>query len=795
MRRIPLARAVLALLALAACDRAGNPVQPSPERPPAPLASLSCRAEVRAGTLRCGPADGLAPGARGLVVGGQGRYVQLDGTSAAYDAGTGIYTVDVTVGNLIPQALGTLDGTAGDGKGVYVFFHAGPDATSGGTVSVVADTVGTSTATGQPYYRYAAELGGDGMLSQNETSAARTWTFQVPASVPSFTFQVFVAANVAFPSGYVDVTPPSDTMAAGGSQALAATVRTAVGDGVAGASVTWTTSDSAVAVVSDSGVVSGVGPGTATITATSGARTGAATVSVCPSLAVGASFVADSGSFCLAGGASGAEYTVVPVATGTSDVAFSITGSGIVPVAGSPSPDVLPAMRGPASSRAPVADVARHVRRMERERRMLAGLAPRLVAPSAPRRAISPGVPSVGMLMSINVADGCSTPSIRTGRVTAVESHVVVIADTTNPSGGLTSADYGRIALLYDSLVHPAVTGAFGTPTDIDGNGRVVAFFTGAINDLTPPGATSVVGSAFRSRDLVSTSSCPTSNQGEVIYLLAADPSGVRGNVRTAAFVKERAERLLAHELQHLVNASRRLYAAGGPFPLEQTWLDEGLSGIAEELLFHQATGLAPGRDLDAADVLGADAQDEFLRHAHENLRRLREWLLRPDTTGPVRPSSSDAAAGAAWSFLRYAADRRGGSQPAFWAAFAASADTGTTNLRNRIGADPGPWVRDWAAGLYADDAGLASVASRHAHPSWDLRSVFGALDFGADAGCDCAYPLRVEPAANGVALPLTLAAGGGTAYVRVGVPVGAFAGISTTAPGGGLAVTVLRRR
>ena len=61
---------------------------------------------------------------------------------------------------------------------------------------------------------------------------------------------------------------------------LTATVTDANGETISGATVTWATSDAAVATVSSSGLVTSIADGTATITATSGSATGTAAVTV-----------------------------------------------------------------------------------------------------------------------------------------------------------------------------------------------------------------------------------------------------------------------------------------------------------------------------------------------------------------------------------------------------------------------------------------------------------------------------------------------------------------------------------
>jgi alpha-tubulin suppressor-like RCC1 family protein/uncharacterized protein YjdB len=77
----------------------------------------------------------------------------------------------------------------------------------------------------------------------------------------------------------VTVTPGELTLAIGESQQLTATVQDQAGNSLV-RSIIWATSEPATAVVSEAGVVTGVGPGSATITATSEEEGGSVTVSV-----------------------------------------------------------------------------------------------------------------------------------------------------------------------------------------------------------------------------------------------------------------------------------------------------------------------------------------------------------------------------------------------------------------------------------------------------------------------------------------------------------------------------------
>jgi hypothetical protein len=798
----PALAGLLLFTALAACD-ADGPTAAGPEpAPPAELARLDCTVTVADGRLACQGAVPSTGDAKGLVVGGQGTYVFLQAGNHAYNASDNVFSIDVTVQNLLPQPLGTTDGTTLDPAGVSVIFDTEPFPAAGDMGAEVA-LVGESRAfmlrANQAYYRY------DEVLQPGQTSAAKTWEISMPPAVTSVRFVVYVMAPVPYPAGYVDLTPAVDSLLEGATTTLAATVRNPLGIVIPGQAVTWGTSDGGVATVDGSGTVTAVSPGAATITATSGTRTGQATIVVCPALDVGEAYTAvmpAAADLCFGGGdADAAEYTYMPVNLSTSSaLSLSILASGIVPVAGPPSPALLPSGSGPrlgASLAGLDASDALHARMLERDRALAMEMGRRPGATitrggrraGGPRMTITQGVPAVGDLWSLNVASGCSGAlDARTGRVVSIGQHVVIVSDTTNPAGGFTTAQYDSIALEFDSLAYAVDTANFGPPTDLDGNGRVVAFYTRAVNELSPPASSVIVNGFFTARDLFSAApeSCPRSNEGEIFYMLVPDPTGaVNSNVRTVAQVRGGTVGTMGHELQHLINASRRIYAPGGwNGVLEEVWLNEGLSHISEELVFYRTSvGLAPRQNIVVTNLTtGPNASRRvaaFNTYANQNFGRLRSWLQRPDTAGAFKNTDGLAVRGVTWAFLRYSADRLNGTDAQLWFDLVNSTTSGKANLQAVMGVDPDTWLRDFTAAMYADDA-VAGIGPAQQVTSWNFRSLYIALN--------TSYQLVPRPLTNGVALTLSYSRSGGTAYTRFGVPMGGIAGV--TALSGGVAPT-----
>jgi hypothetical protein len=506
--------------------------------------------------------------------------------------------------------------------------------------------------------------------------------------------------------------------------------------------------------------------------------------------------------FCLGGGSAGAEYTVVPANAGGS-ANLSVTATGIVPVTGAPAPNLLPGGAGGSllrASRLAELGAARRFESRLREREV-AELTPLIPAArrfasarkaaAGARRAITPGTPSVGDLMTLNVesSGSCTVSSVRTGRVAVVRPSIIILADTLNPSGGLTTGDYDRIAQRYEDQVVGTVAGHFGAPEDIDTNGRVIAFYTTAVNARTPTGSAPVTHGYTLRRDLFPSSACPESNQGELIYMAAGDPSGtVNGNARSVAGIDSVAGRTLAHELAHLINASRRLYVNFAP-TFEDSWMDEGMAMAAQEFAYHQAAELTTGLNLDYAAVTvddGTDSRRSFVTYMEPNFATLRNWLRAPEVM----------ATDAMWAFLRYSADRKGGNQPDFWYALGNSTTNGWANYEAAIGTPRNPWIRDFFMTIYTDDA-LTGLAAEYTSPSWNHRSLYDHLDYDGDRLSD-GYPLAVRNPVNGVASTFALSANAAS-YLRMGVQANGVAQVTIqangAAPASTLLVTVVRRK
>jgi hypothetical protein len=416
-------------------------------------------------------------------------------------------------------------------------------------------------------------------------------------------------------------------------------------------------------------------------------------------------------------------------------------------------------------------------------------------ARSGDRASASSAIPSnlgIGDVISLNVESDsfCTRPVMRDGRVAAITQRAIIVADVGNPTGGFTDAEYAAIGSTFDTQIYPTLVTNFGEPSDIDDNDRVVLFYTKAVNDLSPPGAGNLTLGFYYSRDLLPKSgplgSCPGSNVGEMFYLMVPNPTGSGGGaVHTKADVQRWTSGTAAHEFQHLINASRRLYVHPTLSTTEERWLNEGLSHIGEELMFYAVTGLSPRQNLGASAVeFGSPRYEARRTYLEENFDRLSSYLqaLRTEVQAPIGRDDDDddlPTRGAAWAFLRYAADRLAPTNERdFWFNLVNSNTTGVANLNAVFATDARQVIRDWTMASLLDD--LIPTASIFQQPSWNFRQVWQPMTgFPYPLG----QPQNTRTLQHGTPRPVTLFANG-VSYLRFAIAAGGEAYVAVTAGG-----------
>ena len=150
------------------------------------------------------------------------------------------------------------------------FTTTGDSAQIGVTWSVTGGTIDTSSSGKRHYGHYKNASCGNFKVAATSHPGSKSDTANVTVTcAPS-------------PVASVSVAPPSATVPVGQSVQLSATPKDANGNALTGRAVTWSSSNTSVANVDGSGLVTAGAAGSATITATSEGQSGTSSITVTP---------------------------------------------------------------------------------------------------------------------------------------------------------------------------------------------------------------------------------------------------------------------------------------------------------------------------------------------------------------------------------------------------------------------------------------------------------------------------------------------------------------------------------
>jgi hypothetical protein len=234
----------------------------------------------------------------------------------------------------------------------------------------------------------------------------------------------------------------------------------------------------------------------------------------------------------------------------------------------------------------------------------------------------------------------------------------------------------------------------------------------------------------------------------------------------------------------------------------EDSWLNEGLSHIAEELLYYRESGMQPRQHLTDALIRPTAAKyAHWKADASSNFSRLLDYIEDPGGASPIDDVNDELSTrGAAWAFLRYAVDRAFTSDAGVWLRFSNSVQTGLNTVQDGLLTDPRPYLSDFALANYIGDLGINSDP-RYIHKSWNYRDIFSKTFGSRNNGVFVplgSYPLRISGVSDGVASPVNVR-GGSASYYRLAVPPGREALLTLAsgqgAPNSSLVFTVVRTK
>lgn len=361
--------------------------------------------------------------------------------------------------------------------------------------------------------------------------------------------------------------------------------------------------------------------------------------------------------------------------------------------------------------------------------------------------------------------------------VTAVVRKVgissVWLEDVANPGGGFSDSQFQVLAFAFDETILPEISGYFGTPTDVDGNGRIVIVTSQEVNRISDALGFVAPTDFFPGQ-------CPASNGGEFYYARAPDPAGTiigpdgEGRPYSVEDALADAPVLLAHETTHTIQFGRRLFLENVNF-LQTVWELEGQATLAEEVTGFRVQSLQPRENLgfDVASDLWFESGFVDLvvyygfRSATQRSTGAPEgcgWLSR-DAAGACKilrdgrlEDYGRLPYGVAWSFLRWVSDhfhdRFPGGERELHRRLVENPNRGFQTLQEVVGEPVPPMLARWAASLYTDGRlpdGVGDPLLRF--PSWDLRDIEEGL-------VEPAHLRAREAGFHTFDLPLTVAAG-----------------------------------
>jgi len=256
-----------------------------------------------------------------------------------------------------------------------------------------------------------------------------------------------------------------------------------------------------------------------------------------------------------------------------------------------------------------------------------------------------------------------------------------------------------RFGDLLDRTLHPLDVEVFGAESDVDGNGRIIVLLTPIVNALTTAAQCSADGFVrgfFNGTDLGTRSQ--NSNRAEILYALVPDPAGTRSCPHFATDVVRQLPSTFLHEFQHMISYNQHVLVRRGSD--ETTWLNEGLSHMAEEMggrLYEKRFPAPTGRGLPTQ--LLPDSAIAFYRGDIDNALL---YLGAPNThsVSAFEALGSLEERGASWLFLRWLMVQKGDG---ILARLVQSPRTGRRNVEEVAGETFPALFGDFVIALAAD--------------------------------------------------------------------------------------------
>jgi hypothetical protein len=325
-----------------------------------------------------------------------------------------------------------------------------------------------------------------------------------------------------------------------------------------------------------------------------------------------------------------------------------------------------------------------------------------------------------------------------TATVKVVGQKVVIYLDDAAPTvDGYTQSDLDQIGSLFDDELYPIDTTAFGRESDVNGDGQVLVLLTDRVTKLAGCTGGQVVVGFFFAVDLFQ--NLVGSNHAEIFYGLTPDPACSVDRARAVELLPG----VFVHEFQHMISYNQHVLVRNGDS--EDTWLNEGLSGFAEEL----GARLVPD-----ARCVDNDCLTQFgigdLTNAYDFLSHLDGSYL----IGPSVPPLDLSQYGSSWLFVRYLGDHFASTQPLandLTQKLVQTNRTGVANVTATTGVAFDTLVAEWHLANYADDLPQFTPSSdRLTYTSWPFRALFASFNTQDPLNFPDPYPLVPDVTTDG---------------------------------------------
>jgi hypothetical protein len=396
----------------------------------------------------------------------------------------------------------------------------------------------------------------------------------------------------------------------------------------------------------------------------------------------------------------------------------------------------------------------------------------------AARLVVAPDVGTIRAFRVISSADQNVNTAFKTvgARLAYVGTNLLLYVDTLTASNGFATGDLSGIGDLFDKTLYPIDVAAFGQPSDIDQNGRLIMLMTPVVNALVTTAdcnKNGYVAGFFTGFDVVSRTT--DSNQGEVFYTIAPDPGGVSSCAHTVADIERTVPATFLHEVQHLINFTQHVIVHGARDG-EEGWLDEGLSIVAEELgsRYYEQKFPSPSGRTNPLQLF-PDSSQGFIGGL---LSDSYSFLLDPDTATITLHSDSDdglAWRGSVWLLTRWLGDLKGED---LFKRLDETALVGTANIESATGELFPKLFSDFGIALYADSiVGVArsAVPQRDRFVTRNLRQMYAALFRAAGGSPNVPRAFPIVPRSISTTQGVTASMVPGTVtYYRLDTPAGA---------------------